>query len=66
MSQQTELLTYLEHIKYVTSFDAYKNLGITQLATRLKELKKLGHDIRDEWIKHDDGRKDYKRYWLVV
>ena len=46
----------------------YKDLGITQLATRIKELKEQGYEFKTEWESSTNrfGEKtDYKRYYLA-
>ncbi len=48
MSQKELILKYLADFGSITSFQAYADLGITQLATRIKELKAKGYDFRTE------------------
>ena len=39
MTQKELILKYIEDFGFITSFQAYADLGITQLATRIKKLK---------------------------
>ena len=43
MTQKELILKYLADFGSITSFQAYADLGITQLATRIKELKAKGY-----------------------
>lgn len=55
-----------EH-KSITSWEAYRYLGITQFATRVKELKEEGYYFMTEWEKRKDkdGRWiKFKRYYF--
>ena len=44
------ILQYIQDYGSITSFEAYLDLGITQLATRIKELKEQGYSFSYEWI----------------
>lgn len=46
MTQKDMILQYLDDFGSITSFQAYADLGITQLATRIKELKAKGYDFK--------------------
>lgn len=48
MSQKELILKYLDDFGSITSFEAYTDLGITQLATRIKELKEIGYVFQTE------------------
>lgn len=43
MTQKEMILQYINDFGSITSYQAYADLGITQLATRVKELKKKGY-----------------------
>lgn len=68
ITQRERIIKYIREFGSITSFEAYKDLGITQLATRIKELKEEGYKFRTEW-KVDKNRYgepiNYKRYYLV-
>ena len=42
-TQKALILKYIADFGGITSYEAYVDLGITQLATRIKELKELGY-----------------------
>lgn len=68
MNQRQQILKYIEDFGSITSYQAYIDLGITQLATRLKELKEQGYQFRYEWIKKKNryGKPvRFKKYKLV-
>ena len=45
MTQSERVLKYLEDGKKLTCLNAFEELGITQVAARIFELKEKGHDI---------------------
>lgn len=45
MTQKELILKYIADFGYITSFQAYADLGITQLGARIKELKELGYEF---------------------
>ncbi len=68
INQRQRIINYIREFGSITSLDAYKDLGITQLATRIKELKDLGYEFETKWenSKNRYGeRVDYKRYYLA-
>lgn len=68
ITQRERIIKYIRDYGSITSFEAYKDLGITQLATRIKELKDEGYNFRTEW-EHTKNRYgepiNYKRYYLL-
>jgi hypothetical protein len=45
--QQTHVVSHIAAHKFITSFDAYRLYGITQLGTRIFELKAKGYRFRN-------------------
>jgi len=45
-TQRQEVLSYMQDFGSISSFEAYIELGITQLGARIFELKGLGYNIR--------------------
>ena len=67
MSQKELILKYINDFGYITSFQAYE-LGITQLATRIKELKAKGYQFKTEDVrtKNRYGKPShYYKYYLT-
>ena len=67
MTQKERIINYIKEFGSITSLDAYKDLGITQLGARIDGLKKDGYRFKTEWEsgKNRYGDKiDYKRYYL--
>jgi esterase/lipase superfamily enzyme len=61
------ILQYIKDFGSITSYEAYIDLGITQLATRIKELKEEGYSFNYEWIskKNRYGKSvAFKKYKL--
>ena len=50
MNQRQMILQYIKDFGSITSYQAYIELGVTQLATRIKELKEQGYVFSCEWI----------------
>lgn len=68
ITQRDRVINYIREFGSISSWEAYKDLGITQLATRIKELKEEGYIFKTEWesITNRFGEKtDYKRYYLA-
>lgn len=67
MTQKERIIDYIKQFGSITSLDAYRDLGITQLGARIDGLKKDGYRFKTEWEsgKNRFGDKtDYKRYYL--
>lgn len=67
VNQRQRIINYINQFGSITSKDAYDDLGITQLATRIKELKDQGYKFETKWesSKNRYGeRVDFKRYYL--
>ena len=68
ITQRDRVINYIREFGSISSWEAYKDLGITQLATRIKELKEQGYEFKTKWesSKNRFGEKtDYKRYYLA-
>ncbi|MDB4559247.1 helix-turn-helix domain-containing protein [bacterium] len=50
MSQKERLLEHFQNGNTITSLQAYDRLGVTQLATRIYELKQEGYPIESDRI----------------
>jgi hypothetical protein len=50
MTQLERVLEYLEEGKKLTCLNAFNELGITQVAARIFELKEQGHPIKKKMI----------------
>lgn len=67
MTQHQQILNYLNRYGSITPMEAFANLGITKLATRVSELKKAGYSFVQEMVYITDNslcRKCYMRYSL--
>lgn len=68
IAQKDRILEYIRNFGSISSFEAYADLGITQLGARIDQLKKEGFKFRTEWESNTNrfGEKtDYKRYYLA-
>jgi hypothetical protein len=67
-NQRELVLKYIADFGYITSFQAYQDLGITQLATRIKELKDRGYQFKTVNVKTKNryGKPShYYKYYLI-
>lgn len=67
MNQHERIMLYIKEFGSISPMEAYGDLGITKLATRISELKDAGieFDQRIEKKKNRYGDKvHYMRYWF--
>ena len=67
-TQKDLILRYIADFGFITSFQAYQDLGITQLATRIKELKEMGYKFKTEPQKANNRYGQpvhYVKYYLI-
>lgn len=67
MTQRQKVIDYIKKCNSITSWEAYKNLEITQFATRIKELKDQGYVFRTQWEKRKNVEGKlirFKRYYF--
>ena len=68
ITQKDRILEYIRNFGSISSFEAYADLGITQLGARIDKLKKEGYEFKTEWESNTNrfGEKtNYKRYYLA-
>ena len=69
MNQKKRIIKYINDFGSITSLEAMRDLGITQLGARIDGLQKDGYTFKKEWerAKNRYGEDvDYKRYSLEV
>lgn len=67
-TQKDRIINYIRQFGSISSWEAYADLGITQLGARIDQLKKEGYEFKTEWESNTNrfGEKtDYKRYYLA-
>jgi hypothetical protein len=68
IAQKDRIINYIREFGSISSWEAYADLGITQLGARIDQLKKEGYVFKTEWESKTNryGEKtDYKRYYLA-
>lgn len=55
MNQKQKVLKYINDYGSITSWQAYKDLGIMQLGARIDGLQKDGYSFKKEW-EHKQNR----------
>lgn len=58
------IIQYMKKHKGITSQDAFRELGITRLSARIKELRELGYDISTIMIDDTNKYGEPVRYGL--
>lgn len=60
------VLKYMEDFGYITTFEAFTELGCTRLSEYIRQIRQF-KDIDDEWV-HTTNRYGerikYKKYWI--
>lgn len=67
-TQCDAILAYMREHGSITTFEAFEQLGITRLAARIADLKKLGIVIQSyvcSGINRYGKVVTYTRYWIV-
>ena len=67
ISQNGRIIQYFEDFGSITTLDAFLDLGVCRLGSRICELRKQGYAIKDkqECVLNRYGEKCYiKRYYI--
>ena len=67
MTQCERIIEYIETFGSISPLEAFRDLGITKLATRISEMRKTGMEFEQEYIKCKNrfGENVYfMRYYL--
>ena len=62
MSQEQDILEYLQDGNSLSPLEALQKFGCLRLSGRIFDLKKLGIDIRV--LPHEKGQKNFARYYI--
>ena len=62
VTQRDRVLKYIQDFGYITSWDAYKELGVSQLGARIFELKERGYAFKKERV-YDKNRYGEKTHY---
>ena len=67
MTQHSLILSYMKEHGSITTYEAFMELGITKLTTRISELRRGGFLIRERsesGVNRYGKPVTYNRYWL--
>lgn len=67
-TQKDRIINYIREFGSISSWEAYRDLGITQLGARIDQLKKDGYEFKTEWENKKNRYGEdtsYKRYYLT-
>lgn len=56
-SQSKRILAYMKNGGRITSLEALNKFGCLRLSARIYDLKKQGHNIKDETVKVSSGKR---------
>lgn len=68
VTQRDRVLQYIRDFGSITSWQAYEDLGVMQLGTRIFELKALGYSFKKERVYKENrygSRCHFDKYMLV-
>lgn len=68
LTQKDRIINYIREFGSISSWEAYADLGITQLGARIDQLKKDGYEFVTEWENKTNRYGEptsYKRYRIV-
>lgn len=68
ITQKDRILEYIRNFGSISSFEAYSDLGITQLGARIDQLKKEGYEFTTEWVQKKNRFGEdvsFKKYYLL-
>ena len=68
IAQKDRIINYIREFGSISSWEAYADLGITQLGARIDQLKKEGYEFKTEWETSKNRYGEdvcFKRYYLV-
>ena len=63
MTQHERILQYIDRYGSITPMDAFFDLGITKLATRIGEICRMGHKI-DKSVEFTHNRYGQKVHYM--
>lgn len=67
MTQSERIVEYIKMFGSISPLEAFRDLGITKLATRISEMRKQGMEFDQEWVKSKNRFGEnvfYMRYYL--
>ena len=64
LTQKEKTLKYLQNHKYVTAFDGFNKLGITQMHTVIHDLRAEGYDINTKMFMNKNTGTRFAKWSL--
>lgn len=62
MTQNARIIQYLEEVGSITPMEAFSELGITKLSTRIGEIERTGVSISRQFVEGKSRYGDKMRY----
>lgn len=66
-TQCKRILQYINKFGSITTYEAFADLGVARLASRICDLKKQGYDIKSDFVTTQNRFNEpvsFKRYYL--
>lgn len=60
------ILAYINKNGSITSMDAFRDLGITRLSARIKELREMGYDIHTVMMESENRYGEPVKYGKYI
>ena len=67
VNQAQRIIDYINKYGSITSWEAYNDIGVTELHARINELRKKGYEFEDKWETNQNRfgeNVNFKRYYL--
>jgi hypothetical protein len=67
-TQVAQLIAIMETGRWITPLEAMDEIGCMRLPARIKDIKKLGYVIEDDWVTYTNAQgktKRFKKYRIV-
>lgn len=62
VTQKQKVIQYIERFGSITPMEAFADLGITKLATRISEMRKSGMEFKIEMVQGQNRFQEPVRY----
>ena len=66
-TQEARVLEYMKDFGSISTWEAFRDLGVTRLASRIHDLSRKGHEICSKYYEDTNRYGEtvrYKRYWI--
>lgn len=68
ITQEARVLQYMQDFGSITSYEAFTELGVVRLASRIHDLTRKGYRIASKFIERQNRYGEscrFKKYWIM-